>query len=383
MNRRETNILGVFNALGKDKNQSEPIKYNTKDPNPDYPADRIFMPKFRKKGRVRQPLSDDIKLDFGILDPDAMKRVETSDFWGYCETFLNRKRYFGLGKQASSDKILTFSKSISTPVTNLIKDLRSLSLKNYKRIYYVINQRISEQAEINLIKRMIKMAIKSSAEFRDELYFQLIKQMRSNPSQEATYHCWSLMAVMSVFITPSKQSSFYIMNYIKEVATSHPDDQIREWAMLILKRLLVGYYTEGRKVLPCSSEIKSIKEKKKLVVQIKLFTGGYLDVYFECYETVKQIIEQICEKMGIKKDLWNRFGIYEVSTKVFTREEAFIEEPNKLADVIASWEHEEDFYKEKTKKPLQVNFELFFKVRFVYSLDRNSYLDFLILYNEV
>ena len=172
------------------------------------------------------------------------------------------------------------------------------------------------------------------------------------------------------------------MNFLKGCADSHQDDEVRQWAKFIFKRLIVGYYTEGRKVLPCTSEIKNIRERKKLITKIHLFTGGYVDLFFENYETVRDIIDQTCQKMGISKSLWNRFGCYEVTFKDNVIEEAYIEEYNKMADVIASWEHEEDFYQSKLGKPINARFELYFKIRFQFEF-KDTPLDFLIKYNEV
>lgn len=108
-----------------------------------------------------------------------------------------------------------------------------------------------------------------------------------------------------------------------------------------------------------------------------------MDVYFENYTTIKEVIEQICDKMEIPKEYWSRFGLYEVTIKPDVREETFIEEFNKLADVLASWEHEENFYTKKLKVPFDGRFELYFKIRFFFPLNIENFLDLQILYNEV
>ena len=107
-------------------------------------------------------------------------------------------------------------------------------------------------------------------------------------------------------------------------------------------------------------------------------------MYFENYMTVKDIIYQICEKLGLKKEdgYWNHFGLYEVTTKDNTREETFVEDFNKLADVLASWEHEEDFYTSKLGIPFSAKFELYFKIRFYFDLQLDNMLDLQIAYNE-
>lgn len=170
---------------------------------------------------------------------------------------------------------------------------------------------------------------------------------------------------------------------MKNTSEKSHDEEIKQWAKFIFKRIIVGYYTEGRKVLPCTSEIKNIKERKKLITKIRLFSGGYVDVFFENYETVKDISDQTCQKLGIPKEHWSRYGCFEITIKDNCIEEAFVEEYNKMADVVASWEHEEDFYLAKLGKKINVRFELYFKMRFYYPLNKELELDRLLLYNEV
>lgn len=256
----------------------------------------------------------------------------------------------------------------------------------------IIHEKASKTAAINIIKRMIKMAVKNSAELRDEMFFQLIKQLRANNKQECLYQAWNLLCVVSCYICPSESSIYYLLNYVKHMIDNSRDDEVRRSARFVFVRLLKGYLTRGRGVLPCSAEIEQIRKKQKLSCKINLFTNGYLIVYFENYTTIGDVLKQICQMMDINKEHWTKFGLYEVTTKPDRiMEEAFVEDFIKLADVLASWEHEKLFYQRKTGSSIDSKHELFFKTRFFFPLDKTVFTDpdradfnnSLLQYNEV
>jgi hypothetical protein len=327
--------------------------------------------------------------DFAELDPDIIKRVESSDFNTYCASNVEIRSFWG--KKLTVDQILSYSKSINAPILNIAKDIHSLALKNFKSrlvaklgITAIINEKVTKNASINIIKRMIKMAVKNSAEMRDEVFFQLVKQVRANNRQECCYLAWSLFCVISCFICPSESSIYYLLNYVKYVADNNRDDETRRSARFIFVRLLKNFLTKGRGVLPCSSEIELIKKKKKLSCRINLMTGGYLTVYFENYTVISDILKQICELMDIDKENYSKFGLFEITTKSGGLiEETWVEDFIKLADVIASWEHERLFYQRKLGINLEAKFNLYFRIRFFFPLDRNVFRDLLLEYNEV
>lgn len=247
----------------------------------------------------------------------------------------------------------------------------------------IINEKVTKTAAVNIIKRIIKMAVKNSAELRDEIFFQLIKQVRYNYRQECCYQAWDLLCIISCFITPSETAVYPILNYLKETAERSRDEDVRAASRFALVRVMRGFLTKGRGVLPCTSEIETIKKKQKLSCRIYLFTGGYLTVYFENYTTIRDILRQICDMMEIERENSSKFGLFEVCTKPGgIIEEAFIEDFVKLGDVVASWEHERLFYQRKLGITIEAKFALYFKIRFFYPLDLADFNQSLLVYNE-
>lgn len=184
-------------------------------------------------------------------------------------------------------------------------------------------------------------------------------------------------------MTPSESGVYYILNYLKFVIENNRDDEVKRSARFSFVRILRGFLTRGRGVLPCSSEIDLIRKKQKLACRINMFTGGYSSVFYENYTVLTDILKQICEMIEIDKENYKKFGIFEITTKPGGLiEETYIEDFIKLADVTASWEHEKLFYQRKLGQSLDAKFNIFFKIRFHFALDKTVFRDSLLMYNE-
>lgn len=357
------------------------LEYNNKDP--ESLLEQFMMPKERVQRKGDNPESEDVELNFNDVDSDILKKIERNDFMAYCKENVKDRSYWG--KKMTVDQILSYSKNINGPILALHGEVAGLAMKNFKRVVAIINEKVTKTAAVNIIKRMIKMAVKNSAEIRDEIFFQIIKQLRANYRQESLYQAWILFCIISCFITPSESSVYPILNYIKkDVIDVSRDDEVKKAARFVFVRIVKGFLTRGRAVLPCSAEIELIRKKQKLSARINLFTGGYLTVFFENYTIISDILKQICEMIEIPKEHWPAFGLYEVTSKPGgVNEETYIEEFIKLADVLASWEHEKLFYQRKLGVNVEAKFTLYFKIRFQYPLDKTNMSDALLLYNEV
>lgn len=135
-------------------------------------------------------------------------------------------------------------------------------------------------------------------------------------------------------------------------------------------------------MLPCSTEIETILKKAKLKITVHFFTGGYIEVSFENYETVGGLISLICERLRLPERLHDSFGLYEVQNEKLVRQESFIENFVKVGDVLSSWEHEADFLKAKNVESHYQQPTLYFKLRYFYTESLESKMDLHLLYNE-
>ena len=86
---------------------------------------------------------------------------------------------------------------MSKPITNMSKNIESVSIQTFKSnklclknsiIYYLdilsyCGERKSSKKEIRHAQKLIIMAMGSPSEVRDEIYFQVIKQLHKNPNK--------------------------------------------------------------------------------------------------------------------------------------------------------------------------------------------------------
>jgi len=51
---------------------------------------------------------------------------------------------------------------------------------------------------VDLTKKMIKAGMKNTSDFRDEMYFQVIKQLRNNTHTDSQYQVWQSWLLLHV-----------------------------------------------------------------------------------------------------------------------------------------------------------------------------------------
>lgn len=260
--------------------------------------DGVFAPSdVRKKNQI-PPQSGDCRYDFDTLDEEMARNVEASDFWTFCNDNLPDKRSWG--KKLKKEQILSFSKSMSGTIFRLNDEIKELAEKNFKRLTFIITESLTKAQVIDLTKKMIKAGMKNTAEFRDEQYFQCIKQLRHNTHTDSTYAAWTILASLACYFSPSASAVHPILNYMKYFALNHPDDEIQVWAKFTFTRIIDSFLKgEPRTVLPSNFELEYIRDHRKIPFTISFCTGGTMEVFVENYQTVGDLKDKVMEKLGL------------------------------------------------------------------------------------
>lgn len=330
--------------------------------------------------------------ELDTIDIEILKKIKRSHFWPFCELNVIKRQYWG--KMLKVDLLMSYSKSISGPLLKLPNGMDEMAKKSFAIIKIIITRKLPRAKLIEYMKKFIKPGVKNCSQFRNEMYFQVIKQVRSNPDKSCCMRAWTLMGVMGCYLYPSQDMIFFILNYIYYVVLHHQERDVKEWAIFILKNIVKGYMTNGRNVLPSSEEIDRISKRQKLHVLIHFFTEGYMAIEFDHLDSIKDILKKICRRLEIPMSELSNFGIFEIGVKASLREECYIENFVKLADVLASWEHEKEFRKKQLTYNEADSFKLYFKIRFfvwdlelvlknLNSLERNSKIQGLKIKREV
>lgn len=320
------------------------------------------------------PYSPDSMLDFSKIDKEIIKKVNEKSFNDFCEEYLPKRTSWG--KPIPNDKIMTYqNKQLSKCITNLPKNIESIAIQTFKNILSYSGDRKSSKNEIRHAQKLILMCMNAPSEVRDEVFFQLIKQLQNNPHKDKLIRVWKLFSVLSSVFPPSDTTYYAILNYLQAYSQDkNNDEDMRGYAKYNFYRLVRSFEDEVRKEPPSVEEIKYVEAKKQIMVPFYFMTGAHTLVPIESYSTAQEVKESIFTKLDLNKQRLNYYSLYEICEKTDVIEERFIENNERILDLLSSWEYEKNLC--KNNKP---SFKMYLRVRVFFEM-KESDLDTVVMY---
>lgn len=353
---------------------SNPEAFETK-------LDKLIAPRDSKIGAIPNPMSDDINYDFDKLDSEVARNVESADFWTFAKKYI--PPVVSWGRTLSVDQVLSFSKSMDTCILHLPEEIQHMGMKNFARITHILTESLTKAQVIDETKKMIKIGIRSSPKLRDEMYFQIIKQVRNNVNPESVLQGWVILSSYAVYFPPSDKATHPILNYLKFIAEEHNDTTIQSWARYAFSRLVIGYLGGGRAVLASNFELEYLRDQTKIPFTINFPNGGMIELFIENYQTFGDLKDVVMAQMGIDVASRMMYGFMEECCRPDRIDECYIEEFVNVCDLVSSWEHESHFYKKVLGgTPYNATFRVFFKLKHFYEIPGESNEKLNFFFNE-
>jgi hypothetical protein len=151
---------------------------------------------------------------------DAIHKFQVSD---YANQFfrVHRQGHVFARKQVSMDALTTWQKEpLSAPLLQVhTKASQKLAIDAFKLILaYTSPTGTAAQAS-----RIIDM-MAGCPEVRDEIYFQLIKQTRSNPDRDCQIKTWQLFVIVASLIPSTRNSEDWIKSHVsRHISSESPE----------------------------------------------------------------------------------------------------------------------------------------------------------------
>lgn len=317
------------------------------------------------------PYSADCYFRFEDLEPEERQKLIECDFWTYAQEVVSTRDFLFI-QMGSVENRLAYSSELISPLTTLPGDIKDVGLKVFRLVFKICRDRERSFLPHLKIRRLIEILFNNPVEVKDECFFQIIKQIRSNPFAGHSFNEWKLMAIVGSFVSPSENFIYFFLNYLYSVYQKTAVDDIKQWAKYVIKRVLQTNQKSERLVLPCVEELKSIEERRKVPIEI-FYPNGSSDIFFfESYSTISELKQEIVAKYGFGESKIANYGIYEFCAKEKVFEENYIEDKIKVLDVIGSWSNEIDFLNtkaDKTGESTTVRYRLYFQIRFYFESD--------------
>jgi hypothetical protein len=306
-------------------------------------------------------LSPDTENAETILDPELISSAENTNLFEYEQTHLN-KRYKGFFNAMNPDEIMQWQGSLlSKPLTRLPSSLEEIALQLFKNLMsYMGDRSSSKNPQLHIIKHT-RIAMGSPEEVKDEAYLQVIKQITRNPNPNRCARGWNVFAIMASCYPPSMELYHALLHYLLDIIKTG-DEELAKRANYIAIRISKTFESR-RKIPPSDLEIKHVEGMKPIVITMNFFSGAATSCQVESYTTIRELKTIVMRKLSLNISRIPYFSIYEMCYKPDCIEERYLNEFEKVCDILAVWQRETETYK---KKNINVEFKFFLKLLLYY-----------------
>ena len=333
----------------------------------------ISEPQPKIPGRIGQKgtilLSKDCHLGADAAPADLLKDIININ----PETILSplltiRKSCF---KRMSVENILKFQKKeINDPLLRMETEQDAeASMQMFRNMLSYMGDRKSSKTPILHAKKFVKLVLIGSQILRDEAYLQIYKQLHSNPKYNSLMRGWKLMAIMASCFVP-KNNDIYniILNFLFFEMQNEKEQQIINHIKYIFVRM-IRIKGKERHHVPSEEEIGCVEKLLSIELPVKFFTGNQTIIKVESYTTIKELKMELMKKLdfNIQRSLY--YSIYEICEKKSGTEERFIDDAEKVCDILSVWNNEIEAMK---KKGETCKFHLYLKLLIYYPFDKDD-----------
>ena len=306
-------------------------------------------------------LSPDTENAETILDPELISSAENTNLFEYEQTHLN-KRYKGFFKAMNPDEIIQWQGSLlSKTLIRLPSSLEEIALQLFKNLMSYMGDRSSSKSpQLHVIKHT-RLAMGSPEEVKDEAYLQVIKQITRNPNPSRCIRGWNMFAIMASCYPPSMELYHALIHYLLDIIKTG-DEELAKRANYIAIRLSKTFESR-RKISPSDLEIKHVEAMKPIIIQMNFFSGAATSCQIESYTTVRELKTIIMRKLSLNISRIPFFSIYEMCYKPDSIEERYLNEFEKVCDILSVWQKETEAHQ---KKKINIEFKFFLKLLLYY-----------------
>jgi hypothetical protein len=218
--------------------------------------------------------------------------------------------------------------------------------------------RTSTKKPVDHAKKIVALTLNSKEEMRDEAYVQVLKQMKNHKDPNKTLKGWNFLAILASSYAPSERLYYSILNFLFFEIKNNNDPNIVNRANYIFARLFKTF-TSKRKNIPSDNEISHIEQLTPIYIPVHFFSNSSVYNAVESYTTVRELKNMVMKELNFSSNRGPYFGIYEVCNKKNQVEERFIDDSEKICDVMSLWDKE---IEESLKNKEQVEFKLYLKI---------------------
>lgn len=238
--------------------------------------------------------------------------------------------------------------------------------------------RRSKKAPIKHAVKFVKFAL-TIDELKDESYIQIIKQITNCKDPAKCIRGWNMLAIVASSYVPSEKLYYSIINFLLNLIKSGEEKEKILHANYVLMRLHKTFTNGKRRVLPSESEITYIEQMKPIPVTVNFFSGEKVDTLIESYTTVRELKNIVTKKNRFLPHRSANFSLYEICDSSDKTQERFLEENQRVSDVLSQWSTDMQAAAEKKE---HIEFKMFIKCQIFYQFSDQDDDSVFAIYNQ-
>lgn len=242
-----------------------------------------------------------------------------------------------------------------------------------------MGDRKSSKQPINHIRKHLKFTINASQELKDEAYVQALKQITAHPDYDKCIRGWNFLAIMAASFAPGVELYYSILNFLYNEAKSTTDENIRKHANYTFVRLVKSFENKRRQI-PSDEEIMHLEHMKPIMFPVYFLSDTHTFVPTESYTTVKELKSTIMRKIQFNVARIPYYCLYEICNKKDSIEERFLDDSDKIVDVVAMWDKEKDDFMKRNEV---IEFKIYLKIQLFYTCNETDNDTITMMYVQV
>jgi hypothetical protein len=208
-------------------------------------------------------------------------------------------------------------------------------------------------------KKYLRLIQQASPIMKDEAYLQVYKQLHNNHEYQSFMSAYKMLCILSSCFVPSKEEIFlFILKYLYEEMKNNENSLVLNHIKFIFARMIKTKDNE-RKNIPCREELEIIEYLKTIPIIVYLFDGTKVNINVESYTSIKEVKEKAINNLFLDIQNSMNYCLYEVATKSTGTEERYLDESEKVCDIIAVWKSEMD---KDRKNKIPSFFRFYFRI---------------------
>ena len=329
------------------------------------------------KGTIE--LSNDCTLGANAAPADLLKDIVNINPETILSPLLTIRKF--CFSRMSVENILKYQKKeLNDPLLRMeTEDDAEASKQMFRNMLSYMGDRKSSKSPILHAKKYVKLVLIGNQILRDEAYLQIYKQLHGNIRYNSYMRGWKLMAIMASCFVP-KNNDIYniILNFLFFEMQSEKEAQVINHIKYIFVRM-IRIKGKERHHVPSEEEINSIEKLISIELPVKFFSGNQTVIKVESYTTIKDLKMELMKKLDFNIQRGIYYSIYEICEKKSGTEERFIDDGEKVCDILSVWNNEIETMK---KKGETCKFHLYLKLLIYYPFDKDDIDTLSVIYYQ-